>query len=255
MTLIDAIKQGDITKVKRFIDAGANVNAMSKDGLTPLIYACIDGNEQIVDALIRGGADVNMLSALIYASMGGHARIVHRLIQDGADIQVASDIGRTPLMLAAGFGHADAVHRLITAGADINAKDRFGRTALMIAAEHGHIPVVHALIANGANINSLDKQRKTARTLARQNHHEEIVRFLQDAKKMAHIDHALTRQMKKKKTIRWRKEKPSVEQATLEHILTRMDPALVRQLTQFMTGTFIPSLLTEKQLDQYTAKK
>lgn len=58
-TLSAACFEGDISAVKKFLKAGANVNL--KDGvITPIKAACIAGHSDIVKLLIDVGADVNL---------------------------------------------------------------------------------------------------------------------------------------------------------------------------------------------------
>jgi ankyrin repeat protein len=52
------------------------------------VTACIDGHAEIVQALIKAGADVNErgLSPLIHAANGGFAEITRLLLAAGADV-------------------------------------------------------------------------------------------------------------------------------------------------------------------------
>lgn len=54
--IIDAVIKNDIDTVKRFIQAGANLNIKDKDGRTPLMYAIREDNEEIVKLLEEAGA-------------------------------------------------------------------------------------------------------------------------------------------------------------------------------------------------------
>ena len=49
----------DIEGLKSALRRGANVNAVEKDGWTPLIWAACRGNWQIVDLLIKANSNVN----------------------------------------------------------------------------------------------------------------------------------------------------------------------------------------------------
>ncbi len=79
---------------------------------------------------------------------------IKQLIAQGANVNAKQDLGRTPLILAAGLGHLRSLEALIAAGADVNASDVSGYTALMIAAsKYTGLDMVNALIRAGANVN------------------------------------------------------------------------------------------------------
>jgi len=102
--LIEAARWGDLEKVKKLLDRGADVNARDKDGWTPLHWASVHGHLDVIKLLVERGADVN-----------------------------ASNHGWTPLHEAASRGHLNVVKFLVERGADVNARDREGRTPLDLA--------------------------------------------------------------------------------------------------------------------------
>ena len=59
--LLTAIKRGDLAEVERLLDRGANINAQNatRDGWTPLHWACQRGCLHIARLLLEKGADVN----------------------------------------------------------------------------------------------------------------------------------------------------------------------------------------------------
>ena len=59
IALSDAVRTGNIEDVKKHLAAGADVNAKSKFGRTPLHHAVVDGRKEIAELLIAQGADVN----------------------------------------------------------------------------------------------------------------------------------------------------------------------------------------------------
>jgi len=63
--LMWAARKGEEAIVQALLARGANVNAKDGDGRTPLIYAARGKTPpRIAEALIAGGADVNMRTAL-----------------------------------------------------------------------------------------------------------------------------------------------------------------------------------------------
>ena len=55
--LIDAAIDGNITKVKALIEAGADVNVKDEDGMTVLMCAVMAGNTEIANLLRAAGAE------------------------------------------------------------------------------------------------------------------------------------------------------------------------------------------------------
>ena len=130
--LMKVIYYGEYEKVKYAIENGADVNAETKTGRTPLIQACDDRNDlMIVKLLLEKGAKVNQKeknreTPLTYACMYGNLEIVKVLIDAGADVNQPGGYERTPLMFASSppywtDDHLEIVKLLIENGADLNA--------------------------------------------------------------------------------------------------------------------------------------
>lgn len=87
--LLEAAKLGNLPKVKRLLDAGAEVNFKNKDGITALMVASARGHTEIVQALLAKGAEVNTqdkdgVTALMYANTVDHREVKELLIKAGA---------------------------------------------------------------------------------------------------------------------------------------------------------------------------
>lgn len=87
--LMNAVVNGDSKTVKDLIAAGADPNAVHKNGISALIEAATKGYTDIVKILIDAGADINGkdsfgFTALIRATEKGSADIVKILIDKGA---------------------------------------------------------------------------------------------------------------------------------------------------------------------------
>jgi len=129
------------------------------DGSTDLHWASYRNDFTAVEALLRAGADVDAatdlgVTPLWAASQNGSAQIVRVLLEAGADPDVALLAGETPLMVAARSGYPEVVAILAKAGAAVDKRAARGQTALMWAASQKHPTVVKVLLAQGANIHS-----------------------------------------------------------------------------------------------------
>ena len=88
--LFTAIKKDRTHKVAKYLlENGANTNLVT-DGLTPLMYAVAYQNHTIVKELITHMADVNFMSkekqsAIIFAIKGRDAKALQLLVDNGAD--------------------------------------------------------------------------------------------------------------------------------------------------------------------------
>jgi len=98
--------------------------------MTPLSLACEAGNAELVQELLKGGADANQTlpngeTPLMMAARTGRLPVIELLLAKGAKINEREKLrGTTALMWAAANSNADAVRLLIARGAEINARSR-----------------------------------------------------------------------------------------------------------------------------------
>ncbi len=153
--------------VEALIKAGANANQADAHGRTPLYFAATYGYTNIVEALITAGANANQAdkngdTPLYFAAAYGYTKIVEALIKAGANANLAADDGQTPLLQAAHHGHTEIAQALIDTGADANQADKAGNTSLHWAAHAGHTRTVNALLATpGILVNLVDAMHRT----------------------------------------------------------------------------------------------
>ncbi len=79
--LLNAAKNGDLTRVEALLKEGLNVNEQDGEGITPLIIASCAGNLDVVKALLNEGADTSIedklgwnayKSAMFFGDLKGH---------------------------------------------------------------------------------------------------------------------------------------------------------------------------------------
>jgi len=132
-------EEAQAADVERCLAAGADPNAATSGGRTPLHRAAWHGHSETVAALLAAGADPDAAAGdgrtpLHEAARYGSAETVALLLAVGADPDAAASDGRTPLHLAAVDGNSETVAALVAAGADPDAAAGDGRTPLHEAA-------------------------------------------------------------------------------------------------------------------------
>ncbi|XP_011644523.1 nuclear factor NF-kappa-B p100 subunit isoform X2 [Pogonomyrmex barbatus] len=137
-------------------DAEELVNIRNSSGKSPLHYAASQDQPEVTKALLILGADPNITDH--YGQMPLHKAVKFPEAKDSVDILLAekeinieanTDLGWSPLLLAAKAGNYHAICSLVKAGADVNSTDMsYGRTALHIAVEGGHKDIVKFLLKN-----------------------------------------------------------------------------------------------------------
>ena len=65
ISIHDAARTGNIEAVKQHLADGAEVNAKSSGGRTPLHWAANRGHEEVAELLIAKGAEVNAMDVLL----------------------------------------------------------------------------------------------------------------------------------------------------------------------------------------------
>jgi len=176
--------QGDLEKVRSFIEKGTDVNTTDSYGATPLHYAAVVGHRALVEFLVARGADVNAkdknnFASLHLAAENGHKDVVALLIDNAADINAEGQYGYTAIYWAAWSEATEVVELLLEKGVDVNTKDKWGETPLHYMAKYDHYrDMAEFLIAKGADVNAKDKQGRTPLQMAKEEDNTEIVELL-----------------------------------------------------------------------------
>ena len=148
-----AAQFGKTNLIKPMVEAGAKVDH-AVNGFTPMMWAVVYKQQEVVAALLDYGTDPNLASAevkglppLLLAALAGNRPAVELLLARGADIERRNPQGGTALRSAADAGHIEIVKLLLDKGAKASVRDTFGRTPLDYAREKGHAEIVKLLIA------------------------------------------------------------------------------------------------------------
>lgn len=143
--LLMAAGHGDAKEVMESLNAGADPQAESRAGVTPLLAATYGGNVAAVRAVAERGAKVNHVAD----GFRGWTWTGAKLPMSQQALAEAASLGDTALILAAQLGHEDIVAYLLDHGADPKLANPQGDTPLSVAAEQGHAKIVAMLLAKG----------------------------------------------------------------------------------------------------------
>lgn len=155
---------------------------------TALTLACAGGHEELVELLIKRGADIEHrdkkgFTPLILAATAGHEKVVDILLNHGADIEAQSERTKdTPLSLACSGGRYEVVELLLNRGANKEHRNVSDYTPLSLAASGGYVNIIKLLLNNGSEINSRtgSKLGISPLMLAAMNGHTAAVKLLLD---------------------------------------------------------------------------
>jgi ankyrin repeat protein len=171
--LLQASRAGDAEMMDVLLKAGADPQRAHTEGETPLMAAAHSGSLAAVRLLLDRKVDVNAvdsyqkITALMRASAEGHGEVVEALLKAGADPNKKAHVtslterrnadhptgGFTALMWAARNGHEDVVRRLAQGGADLNLKNGDNASATMVAIYNDRFDLAALLADLGADVN------------------------------------------------------------------------------------------------------
>ena len=181
---------GDVEFAANLIQQGVDIERVAtgdrrQAGQTALHTAAAFGSAQLVSLLLRHGANVNAATPQgitpLNLAISGRRRAAVRLLtrSPGVDLDAAEDDGRTALHFAAAAGSHSIVRLLLEHGADPNTRSVFGESPLHHAADHGNVGLVDVLIDHGADPHARTSQLHTpAHAPAQLNHAHVLQRLL-----------------------------------------------------------------------------
>lgn len=146
--------EGNIPLMELFLQRGANINAINRQGEQALQLAAWKGQLNAVKWLLDHGAAINRngaaWSALHYAVFAGQRDIMQLLIERGGDVNARAPNGSSVLMMAAHEGREYLVQPLLDAGADPSARNEQGDTALSWAMRYGNFSIAERVSSREA---------------------------------------------------------------------------------------------------------
>jgi ankyrin repeat protein len=186
-SLHTAYYAGDVPAIEALIKGGADPNQGSRDG-PPLFNYPRVVNSSAIDALVKGGADLNLdtgtvggfcCTPVITAAIYGWPDVIEALVKAGADVKQCSSVnGNSPALSRVLFafrrnrllGDACTFQTLATLGADLNQPNHEGCSPIWAAIsafgakEEGsdtEALAIEALAKAGADLNAANKDGKS----------------------------------------------------------------------------------------------
>ena len=159
-----ALRSGNNAIFKLLLDAGAEMNIVTRYKQHVLILACGHGDATLVELLLASGVDVSVSGTKRYnyqipyeeatplhaACANSHLHVVELLVDHGADIEKTNESSATPLIAAVRANDLTVIRSLLDAGADVN--HAVDVTPLSEATRKGKLEIVEELLSAGAII-------------------------------------------------------------------------------------------------------
>ena len=185
-TLHEFAADGDLKSLQKIIATNPDINALNKEGFTPLACAVTAEQADAVKLLLMAGADVNGLArdgsiALHYAVLQDHLEMVTVLVNTGADIYLKNQAGDSPLCLAI---QRNGAVILLFLEREVELSQAIPKIGLdcpgpfFHAAASGCLPVILKMLPDESDINRRSALGITALMYAVHNGHTEVARIL-----------------------------------------------------------------------------
>ena len=163
------------------------LNAINKDGRTPIIEALIGGNEDIASLLIDQGADVSIqasdgMTALHLACQYNMPNIITKILNKDKDLlNIKDKNNETPLMWVLKNRQESIALMLLEKGADVSIQASNGTTALSLACQYNMPSIITKILTQDKDqLNIKDKNNETPLIWVLRNQQESIALTMLD---------------------------------------------------------------------------
>jgi len=170
-----AARYGRINVLDYLIKMGADMNKKTSD-ITPLFHAAFMGEQKTVEFLLSKGAEIGFFEIVEC----GFKRLAIKMISEGEDINQFKSSGYLPLHRAARYGHKEIIDYFIENGLEKNIRDNRGLNLIHSAAFGGQYELVKHLDNIGVDINAQTKLGDTPLDFAVDNGDSRIINYLKE---------------------------------------------------------------------------
>ncbi len=186
--LFHAIRGGH-ENVLSLLQAGADPNCKNYQLETPLIVACKWGGLNVVECLLKYGADINQMGTVdgvspLYLSLMRDEELALCLILKGANCNVVAHTGDTIAHMAARKGRKRVFRFLVAKKTSFDNPNEKGFHPIHIAAFEGHVKILSQLKDRGVSLDTPSRSPQQIRPLhlATSEGRVEAVKWLLDQK-------------------------------------------------------------------------
>jgi ankyrin repeat protein len=158
----ESTQNGRLDVTKFLLERGADPDVKDTEDETPLHHASAFGSVQGAQLMLKYGANINarserghtplhrLLDGLddSYDTIDMFLDTIRFLLEHGADIDALDNDHTTPLHLASYEGCAKGARLLLEHGANIHLEDKTGRTPLQVAEDRKHKDIMQLLSAH-----------------------------------------------------------------------------------------------------------
>ncbi len=170
-----AARYGQINVLDYLIKMGADMNKKTSD-ITPLFHAAFMGEQKTVEYLLSRGAEIGFFEAVECGFKG----LAIKMISEGEDINRFKSSGFLPLHRAARYGHKEIIDYFIENGLEKDVKDNSGQNLIHSAAFGAQFELVKHLVNLGVDINAQTKLGDTPLDFAVDNGDMRIIEYLKE---------------------------------------------------------------------------
>jgi ankyrin repeat protein len=155
IALCRAIEANDLDEIDRLVAAGANVNALGKGNMTPLLWAFPDNNLPRFKRLLEHGADPNVVVESDFGTIG------NKRVNVTGSMRRAIHPGDSVTTLSAGTDFPGYFQTVMQHGGDPNIHNRFGHESPLHIVIKAFIPIpekkerLQLLIEKGADLDQV----------------------------------------------------------------------------------------------------
>ena len=188
-----ARQNGHLDIVTLLVEAGAHVDVVDNDGISPLIGAIKGNFTDVAIYLLEHGANPNEIfvddngnehNLLLDAVVESQIQFALKLLENGADFSATDSDGVSIITHASFQGIQEVVSFILESPLplDLNkANNGDGINALIASSSEGHVDIVSMLLATGrVDENTSDNDGTTALMAASVRGHKDIVQLLVD---------------------------------------------------------------------------